>query len=169
MAQSTALSFEDANRITRLKTRVECIQFVKNVEVTRPDLATAARRHCIEALLNEQGLTDALLRDIWGGVCAYEEVLYLKHKKYLKAGNTRAAIRHNGAIGGVEVMVLKPRTEGFARMQSAGLLDRTFEFVVLRHAEDFRPLVVATARRKLKLWVDEEGGFATPDLRCIHQ
>lgn len=169
MAQLTPLNFEDANRITRLKSRLECIQFAKNVEVNRPDLATAAQRHGIELLLNEQGLTDPLLRDVWGGVYYYEEVLYLEHKKYLKAGNTRAAIRHNGAIGGVEVIVLKPRTEGFARMQSAGLLDRTFEFVVLRHAESFRPLVVATARRKLKPWLDAEGGFAAPNSRCIHQ
>lgn len=160
MTRPAAPSVEDAKRITRLKTRVECIQFAKNVEMTRPDLAAAARRHGIELLLNEQGVTDPLLRDIWGGVYAQEEVLYLKHKKHLKAGNTRKAIRHHGEIGGVEVIVLKPASEGFARMQDAGLLDRTFEFVVLRHIDRFRPLVVTAARRKLEPWLDEEGGFA---------
>lgn len=157
MNQSEQLSPEDAHIVTRLKSRAECIQFAKNVRVNRWDLATAARRYGIELLLDEQGVTAPLLRDIWGGVFAYEEVLYLVHGKNLKAGNTRKAIRRHGEIGGVEIIVLKPNTEGFARMQAAGLFDRTFEFVVLRHAEHFKPEVVAAALEKLKPWLEQEG------------
>jgi len=160
MPQSNPVNPEDANRIARLKTRLECVQFAKNVEVTRPDLAAVARRHGIELLLNEQGLTDPLLRDIWGGVYAHEEVLYLKHKKHLKANHTRKAIQNHGEIGGVEAIVLAPGTEGFGRMRDAGLLDRTFEFVVLRHPEHFKPTVVSTASQKLKPWLDESGDLA---------
>lgn len=162
MTQSTRLLPEDEKRVTRLKTRTECVLFAKNVEQARPDLATAARRHGIELLLNEQGLTDPLLRDIWGAVYAYEEVLYLKHNKHLKGGNTRRAIRHNGEVGGVAVIVGKPASEGFKLMQQAGLLDRTFEFVVLRHAERFDPRVVASAKQKLRLWLEEDGVLMNP-------
>ncbi len=41
-------------------------------------------------------------------------------------------------------------------MQAAGLFDRTFEFVVLRHAKHFKPEVVAAALGKLEPWLDEE-------------
>ncbi|MFM0392887.1 hypothetical protein [Paraburkholderia phytofirmans] len=124
MNEPELLSPEDSNRMTRLKTRAECVQFAKNVEVAQPDLAMAARRHGIELLLDKQGFTAPLLPDIWGGVYAYEEVLYLTHDKNFKAGNTRKAVRNHGAVGGVEVIVLKPATEGFARMEAAGLLTK---------------------------------------------
>ncbi|WOD16956.1 hypothetical protein [Paraburkholderia kirstenboschensis] len=47
MNKPTPLSPEDLNRVTRLKTRDDCIQFAKNVDAIRPNLAIAARRHGI--------------------------------------------------------------------------------------------------------------------------
>jgi hypothetical protein len=49
-------------------------------------------------------------------------------------------------------------------MEVAGLLDRTFEFVVLRHTEHFKPEAVAAAQRKLKPWLDDQGRLTTGDL-----
>lgn len=164
MTQAPKLNSDDATRVSRLKTHAECILFAKNVENARPDLAIAARRHGIELRLKEQGLTNPLLRAIWGAVYAYEEVLFLKHNKRLTAGHTRKTIKRNGEVGAVAGIVLRrTSTEGFKRLQEAGLVDRTFEFVVLQHAEHFDPQVVACAREKLAPWLDAKGGIAPPN------
>ncbi|WOD16957.1 hypothetical protein [Paraburkholderia kirstenboschensis] len=62
-------------------------------------------------------------------------------------------------MGAVEYMVLNPNTEGFARMQEAGLFDRTLEFVVLRHPSQFKPEVVAAAKKKLEPWLGPDNEY----------
>lgn len=70
-----------------------------------------------------------MLRDIWGTVFAYEEVLYIE----LGSGHTRRSISRRGEIEAIKAIVKRPAaTEGFQRMQNAGLFDKTFEAVVLR-------------------------------------
>jgi hypothetical protein len=152
---SQGLSDQDQVRITRLKTRDECDQFIKNVEGTRPDLAQAARRRAVDLqVAADDAATSPVLRDIRGALYAYEEVLFLKHGKRLRANHTRRAFGNHGDIGAVERIVLKPDSEGLANMEAASMFDWTFEAVVARNSEHFSEAANAAARAKLEQWAN---------------
>jgi hypothetical protein len=154
------LSPEDEVRIARLRNRVDCIQFAKNAEAKRPDLARAALRRAVELQVDEHAVTSPLLRDIWGAFYAYEEALFLKHGRRVRAGRTRTSFKKRGEIDAVESIVLNPsRSTGFEQMQAAGLLDKTFEAVVLRNPEHFLPAAVDAAMAKLQPWLDAAGSM----------
>ncbi|WP_176058998.1 hypothetical protein [Paraburkholderia sp. BCC1876] len=161
MNEIEELSPEDETRIARLRNRADCIQFAKNVEAKRPDLARAALRHAVELQVDGHVVTSPLLRDIWGAFYAYEEALFLKHGKRVRAGRTRKSLEGRGEIDAIEAIVLKPSpSTGFAQMQAAGLLDKTFEAVVLRNPKHFSPAAVDAAKAKLQPWLDAAGSMA---------
>ncbi|MGC2966080.1 hypothetical protein [Paraburkholderia aspalathi] len=150
MNEHPELSVEEQKLIDRLKTPQECEQFAKNVESKRPDLVREARRRAVSLRADEHNASSPVLRDIWEAVYAYEEVLYLEHKRRLKAAHTRRSIARRGALEAIEEIVKrKAVTEGFHRLRNAGLFDKTFESVVLRHPTKFSEQAVEAAKAKL--------------------
>ena len=150
MNEHPELSAEEQKLIDRLKTPQECEQFAKNVESKRPDLVGEARRRAVSLRADEHNASSPVLRDIWESVYAYEEVLYLEHKRRLKAAHTRRSIARRGALEAIEEIVKRRAvTEGFHRLRNAGLFDKSFEAVVLRHPTEFSEQAVETARAKL--------------------
>jgi len=151
MNEPEELTPEDQQRIRRLKSREECAQFAENVRDTHPWLARAARRRAIELQLESHATTSKVLRDIWGAVYAYEEVLFIKHGRRLRAGHTRRSITMRGEVPAIEAIVKRPNTtDGFERMREAGLFENTFESVVIRNPEHFSAAAVTSAKVKLQ-------------------
>jgi hypothetical protein len=144
------LSHKELLAVARLKTVEECDQFVANV-ASNPKLVQAATKRSIEIQLASLTNVSQVVRDVWEVLYAYEEVLFIKHGKRLKAAYTRRAIENHGAIGAVERIVSQRSDDddGFARLVAAGLPGMTFEAVVLRHAEHFSEQAIAQARAKL--------------------
>lgn len=156
MNEIDKLSPEDGTRVNRLKTPEECEQFAKNVEKSHPHLALAARRRAVALRADGHNPPSPVLRDIWEAVYAYEEVLFQEHGRRLKAGHTRRSITARGPLGAIEEIVKRRSvTDGFHRMRNAGLFDKTFEAVVLRHPGHFSPTTVESAMSKLKEWDSE--------------
>lgn len=150
MNEYVELSADEQKKIDRLRTPEECEQFAKNVELTHPHLVREARRHAVSLRAAAHNASSPVLRDIWEAVYAYEEVLYLEHKRRLRAGHTRRSIARRGALEAIEEIVKrKTVTEGFHRLRNAGLFDKTFEAVVLRHPSKFSTQAVEAAKEKL--------------------
>ncbi|WP_322054462.1 hypothetical protein [Paraburkholderia bannensis] len=151
MNENAQPSAEEQKKIDRLKTPEECEQFLKNIELTHPHLIHAVRRHAVSLRATAHNASSPVLRDIWEAVYAYEEVLYLRHKRRLRAGHTRRSIALRGAVEAIEEITRrKELTEGFHRMREAGLFDKTFEAVVMRHPTAFSMQAVAAAKEKLE-------------------
>ncbi|EIN00423.1 hypothetical protein WQE_15371 [Paraburkholderia hospita] len=153
MNEIDKLNPEDWVRVNRLKTPEECEQFAKNVDQTHPHLALAARRRAVALRADGHNPASPVLRDIWEAVYAYEEVLFQEHGRRLRAGHTRRSITARGELNAIEEIVKRRSvTDGFHRMRNAGLFDKTFEAVVLRHPHDFSQAAIESATAKLNQW-----------------
>nr|WP_175799607.1 hypothetical protein [Burkholderia anthina] len=143
------LSPEDRRRISYLRTRDDCAQFVRNVGDRHPHLVVAARQRSVEVQVNAMNLDSALRRDIWSVVYAQEEVIFVRNGRRLRANRTLRCITNRGELDGVAYIVTQSGGESFENLHSLGLGNYTFEAVVLRHPEHFASDVVEEARRKL--------------------
>ena len=139
--------------VARLKTVEECEQFSANM-ASNIKLVQAATRRKIEIELGSHDNVSDVERDVWAVLYSYEEVLFIKHGKRLKAAYTRRAIENHGALGAVEIIVCGRSGDdvGFSRLVAAGLPDMTFEAVVLRHPQHFSAQAIEQAEAKLKSW-----------------
>jgi len=94
--------------------------------------------------------SDALHRDFYAMLNAYEHYLFEKHGRNLKAQYTRRALANKGVIGTLNDWALAPKpTEGFKRLVEANLAAFTGECVVVRHASRFSEPIVAAAKKRL--------------------
>lgn len=156
---SPDLSPKESLAVARLKTLEECEQFAVNF-ASNSALVMATRKRAIEINLAAHANESQVSRDVWAVLYAYEEVLYIKHGRRLKANHTRRAIARHGLIRAVENIVTQRVSDddGFARLVSAGLRGMTFEAVVLKHPGAFSPKAVEQARSKLESRVDRGRG-----------
>lgn len=144
------LTDKERAAVARLKTVEECAQFAQNMQ-SRPDLVQAANNRVVELRLESHASDSTVIQDAWSVLYAYEQVLYLKHGKHLQAAHTRRAIDNHGMIGAVEIIVARPEGEddGFTRLAAAGMPDKTFEALVLRHPEHFSEKAIRFAQEKI--------------------
>lgn len=148
------LSDREANAIARLKTVDECRQFAVN-QNENIELKKAVARRLVEIQVATHSNDSAVVQDIWSVVYSYELLLFAKHGKHLKANYTRRSIANHGELAAVDRIVCQRDADddGFERLSKAGLQDKTFEALVLRHPEYFSETAVAQARAKLgHLW-----------------
>jgi hypothetical protein len=150
--KQTELSPKEISVVARLKTVDECDQFILNM-ASNPKLVQAAIKRSIEIRLAAHTQMSQVVRDIWEVLYAYEEVLFIKHGKRLKANYTRRAIKSVGELGAVENIVSQRSDDddGFARLEAAGLSTLTFEAVVLRHPQHFSAKAREQARSRLMI------------------
>lgn len=139
------------DRVKRLKTPKECEVFASNAtERGHPELATEARQRAIELRAAASGATSDAERECLEAIYAYEEILFSKHGKRVKASRTWQMIKRRGILAAIEQAV--DRSEGtaaFNALKQAGLEAFAFEAVILRHPSLFSEGAVERSRERM--------------------
>ncbi|MCX5831875.1 MAG: hypothetical protein NT140_08315 [Deltaproteobacteria bacterium] len=137
--------------IQELKTPAVCLQLAKNVRDNNPDLAQKARRRAVELRAISHGSNSGVELELFKSVYAYEEFLYEKHKKHLRAAYTWRMIKNDGIIRAAEKAVnRKIDPAGYKALVKMGMHDLTFEAVIIRHPDAFNEEVVSRAKARLE-------------------
>jgi hypothetical protein len=85
-------------------------------------------------------------------IYAYEEILRLEHDgKNIRAGGTWKSIRNRGLVGAIENIVTTPNdTEGLKKLKNLGMLNLSYEQVVLDHSDSFTEDAIYAAKETLE-------------------
>jgi hypothetical protein len=136
--------------IPKLKTLEECLQLIKNVAERNPALAREVRRRLVELRAIAHGSKNEVERELLYALYAYEEVLSQKNKKRTRAQRTWNMIKDYGIIGAAEKAVdRKIEPAGYKILVDIGMQDWTFEAVIIRYPDYFKPDVVRRAKTRL--------------------
>lgn len=139
------------DRVGRLKTPKDCEIFARNAkDKGRPELATAAIRRAVEIRAAAYGATSDAERECLEAIYAYEEILFSKHGRRIRASRTWQMIKRRGIIAAIEQAVDRPDgTAGFTALQEVGLENFAFEAVILRHPNLFSESAVVRSRERM--------------------
>jgi hypothetical protein len=86
----------------------------------------------------------------WATIDAYEELLFKKHGRHVRANRTRGKIKRDGMIEAIEHAVKKKTTPtGFQTLKEMGRADRSWEALVLRHPDAFSRKAIESSQRRL--------------------
>jgi len=89
--------------------------------------------------------------ELFKAVYAYEEALSEKNKRKTRASRTWQMIDRRGIIEAAERAVDRDiETAGYRVLVAMGLHDFTFEAVIVRYQDIFKPEVVARAKERLE-------------------
>ena len=137
-------------RIARLKTPEGAEQFAINVEAMGlTELALAARRRAVELRAAAHGAKTDVERECLEAVYAYERARTTPRRKF-HASRTWQMIERRGIVAAVEQVVSRPDDSmGYEALVKAGMQDKAFEAVVLRHPRVFSAKTVERARARL--------------------
>ena len=139
--------------VARLNTPDDCEQYVANVAEKYPELAQQARRRSVELRAAAHGAKSDAEREALQVIYAYEEALFLKHGKRIKANYTWRMIRDSSIIEAVEHAAKQPHDpSGYTALKKMGMKDLTFEAVVLRHPQAFSAEAIERSKQRLKEW-----------------
>lgn len=141
-------------RVVALKTPEDCARFIKNALAGgRTDLAQEARQRAVLLRTEAEGATSQAEREALAAVFAYEEVLFHKHGKRIRASYTWRMIRERGIIPAVERAVNKPtETAGYHALLEMGLESFAFEAVVVKYPELFSSEAVFRCQERVNEW-----------------
>ncbi len=136
----------------KLKTVAECRLVMKRARQQNvPSVYDSVfRRMCQLVGSANDDPSDALVRDFYETLAAYEQLLTEKNGKPQPAHRTRQKIANKGVYDSlVEWTRGKTVTDGFKLLVEAGLPEYTGEYLVARYAERFPEDVVSLARERL--------------------
>ncbi len=85
-------------KVKRLKTPKDCLQFAENVRDKKPELARQARRRAVELRALAYGTEKEVEIEILKAVYAYEEVLFERNQRRTSASRTWQMIKNHGII-----------------------------------------------------------------------
>ena len=137
-------------KVARLKTPAECESFIENVKANHPELVLQARRRAVELRAAAYGAKTEAEQDAIQAVHAAEAALTHRNGKKTRASRTWQSINRHGILGTVErVVTRRKETEGYVVLAELGMLDFSFEAVVLRHPTDFSAEAVQSAQDRL--------------------
>jgi hypothetical protein len=138
------------DRVARLKSTKECEIFIRNaIQRDRLDLAAEARERILELRDNEHETHTEAETEALRAVLAYEQVLFEKHGKHIRASYTWRMIREHGVIEAVERAAKKtPDEDDAGLLKDLGLGRFSFDAVILRHTDVFSEAAVATAKKR---------------------
>ena len=121
---------------------------MRNAErLGRPDVKdNAFRRLCA---LEGVACEDALERDFYTTLNAYEELLTEKNGRTTKASRTRQKLQRKGPRKCLADWALGHPTDGFHTLVERGMWELTGEYLVVKHHSQFEPHVVRAARERL--------------------
>jgi hypothetical protein len=143
--------------VARLKTPEECEEFARITQPRDPELAAQARRRAVELRAARHGAQSLAEREALKAVYAYEEVLSVKRGRRTPAARTWQMIKRHGVIRAVERAVDRTAdASGYTALVQMGMLDLSFEAVVLRHPESFNAHAVARAKERLAGWSEAQ-------------
>lgn len=139
------------DRVSRLKSPKDCEVFSRNaLKEGRPDLAAEASQRAVELRAAAHGATTDAERECLEAIYAYEEILYRKHGKRIRASRTWQMIKKRGIIASIEHAVDRPDgTAGFTALKEVGLEHFAFEAVILRHASLFSESAINRSRERM--------------------
>ena len=139
------------DRIKNLKTPKDCEIFARNaVAQNCPELAAEAKQRAIEIRAAEYGAASDAERECLEAIYAYEEILFLKHGRRVKASRTWQMIKRRGIIAAIEQAVDRSDgTAGFSALKEVGLENFAFEAVILRHSSLFSESAVDRSRDRM--------------------
>ncbi|MCX5857745.1 MAG: hypothetical protein NTZ57_07555 [Deltaproteobacteria bacterium] len=139
--------------VDKLKTPEECERLIENVKDREPEMALRARRKAIALRAAKHNAKSDAEREALQAVYAYEEILFNKHKKRIRASRTWQMIKKHGIIEAVERAVNRPQeTIGYTILKEMGLPDLAFEAVILRHPNSFSSEAVARSKMRMAEW-----------------
>jgi hypothetical protein len=139
------------DRVSRLRSPKDCEIFSRNaLKEGRPDLAAEATQRGIELKAAAHGATTDAEKECLEAIYAYEEILFRKHGKRIRASRTWQMIKKRGIIASIEYAVDRPDgTAGFTALKEVGLENFAFEAVILRHASLFSDSAIKRSRERM--------------------
>ena len=92
-----------------------------------------------------------LAHDVWRTIYAFEELLKEERGKTIRLSRTRQKIQRDGEVKTVMDLTLKATpSDGFRMLKDRGILELSFEALVVARAEQFPSNVVDAARSRLE-------------------
>ena len=143
------------DRVKKQKTPEDCEAFARNAaRLGLPELAVQAKQRAVVLRAAAYGAVNDAERECLEAVYAYEEILFKKHGKRIRASRTWKMIKSRGIIAAIEQAVDRPDgTAGFLALQEVGLENFAFEAVILRHTDLFSPSAVERSRTRMAQFV----------------
>lgn len=138
---STIADSEDPDKLRRIMSNAR--------DRGAQDVVDAALHRLVTILPTAQKGT--IPYDVWRTIHAFEEVLTQERQRTTRLSRTRQAIQRKGEIETIKDLVRKPKpSEGFAMLMERGMLELSFEALVIHRADCFEPEVVSQARARLE-------------------
>ena len=125
-------------------------RFMKNARLRGAnDVYDAAFQRLIRVQPSAQVGTVA--HDVWRTLYAFEELLKEERGRTVRLSRTRQKIQRDGEVKTVMDLTLKAApSEGFRMLRDRGILELSFEALVVARAENFPGNVVDAARARLE-------------------
>lgn len=93
-----------------------------------------------------------IAHDVWRTIFAFEEVLKEERGKTIRLARTRQKIGRDGEVKTVMDLALKADpSDGFLMLKERGILELSFEALIVSRIEDFPSHVVDAARARLSM------------------
>ena len=138
------------NNIDKCDDPVKLRQFMKNAQERDAfDVYDAAFQRLISIQPSAQPGTIAF--DVWRTVYAFEELLKEERGKTVRLSRTRQKIQRDGEVKTVVDLTLKAEpSDGFLTLKDRGILELSFEALVVARSKHFPTNVVNAARSRLQ-------------------
>lgn len=135
------------DEISKLSTPEECEQFAEKCI----EYAKSARRKAMELRASIHGSNSKVENELLKAIYAYEEILTKKNGRRTRASRTWQMVNRHGIIGAAERAVNRDiEPMGFRLLVDMGFEELTFESVIVRYPESFKPQIVKQAESKLE-------------------
>ena len=135
---------------SRLTTQAEALQLMKNAErLGRRDVYDSAFRRFCE--LSGASQVGDVLKDVLKAISAFELLMTERNGRTTRASRTRQKLNRDGPVKLVSDLALRPiPSDGFVTLVENGMADLTFEYIAIRHPDQFGADVIASARKRLE-------------------
>ena len=138
------------NHIERCDDPAKLRRFMKNARQRgADDVYNAAFQRLITVQPSAQ--IGTIAHDVWRTIYAFEELLKEERGKTVRLSRTRQKIQRDGEVKTVMDLTLKGTpSDGFRMLKDRGMLELSFEALVVARAEHFPSNVVDAARSRLE-------------------
>jgi len=135
----------------RAKIPAECDSLLKNaIENGWDEIAVEVRKRSIYLRAKLEDPATSIEEQCWQAVCAYEDVLTQKNGKKTYARRIRNSAKNKGIVLAIAGSVSRRiDTSGFLLLNKLGLLEYSFEAVVVKFEDEFSNEVIENAKKRL--------------------
>ncbi len=138
--------------IERLASVDDCKNFINNaLENGKPEYVQPTRIRMLEILAGMHSHSNVVEQECLKAIYAYEMVLSDKNQKKTRASRTWQAVKKHGVIMAVQSFVEKSQdSSGFALLKSLGLIEYSFENIILKYPDYFSVVAFQSASEKVR-------------------